>query len=401
MMQACFPTLFPDGMGGLNPIDGEERMHSYDLAAYCAHLMAWHDRRFVMHRNFKFFCLNLIQRRQIDGLTRRVQSHTEDCDMEDNSGNSSQTARAKRLLRELKPYFRLVRGTGLYWSDVRDDLMALIGNDALEQPFPTFFFTLIAADTIWPDVFRACNPTLSAQDAKDLSSSERRRYLNQNPDIASRHFYRRFKSFFDNVICGNEKPLGDVIDYFWRVEFQKRGSPHIHGLLWVRDAPDVLNLSATESGRRELEAFVDKYISADVMPSTAGPGCTCDVCTNMETHESTDILAERAPADSHSGSDQCDLARVVRRVQQHVCFPNSRCRTKHGMCRFDYPKQLRDKTAVVVEKADNGAIKLQVECRRSDAFTNNYNPSLLPTWRANMDIKLVGNAYGAAEYTAA
>jgi hypothetical protein len=56
---------------------------------------------------------------------------------------------------------------------------------------------------------------------------------------------------------------------------------------------------------------------------------------------------------------------------------------------------------VVVEKADNGAIKLQVECRRSDAFTNNYNPSLLSTWRANMDIKLVGNAYGAAEYTAA
>jgi hypothetical protein len=34
--------------------------------------MKWHDRRFVIHGNFKFFCLNLIKRRQIDGLVRRI-----------------------------------------------------------------------------------------------------------------------------------------------------------------------------------------------------------------------------------------------------------------------------------------------------------------------------------------
>lgn len=73
LMQICFPTLFPDGCGGYRPLeDRETHLYQYELAEFCAHLMSWHDRRFVIHKTFKFFCLNLIQRRQIDGLVRRV-----------------------------------------------------------------------------------------------------------------------------------------------------------------------------------------------------------------------------------------------------------------------------------------------------------------------------------------
>ncbi len=31
--------------------------------------------------------------------------------------------------------------------------------------------------------------------------------------------------------------FGQVLDFVHRVEFQKRGSPHIHGLLWIHNAP--------------------------------------------------------------------------------------------------------------------------------------------------------------------
>lgn len=101
--------------------------------------------------------------------------------------------------------------------------MSMIGNDALPTPFPSFFFTLSAADTIWPDCFRACNSAMSLEDAARLPASERRRYLKENPDLASRHFYRRFKYFFEHIMCGKAKPLGEITDFFWRVEFQKRG----------------------------------------------------------------------------------------------------------------------------------------------------------------------------------
>lgn len=37
-------------------------------------------------------------------------------------------------------------------------------------------------------------------------------------------------------------PKFEVIDKWHRTEYQHRGSPHIHGLLWLKDAPDVSNL---------------------------------------------------------------------------------------------------------------------------------------------------------------
>ena len=56
------------------------------------------------------------------------------------------------------------------------------------------------------------------------------------------------------------KPIGDILDNFWRVEFQQRGSPHIHSLWWVKDAP---NLRTVEIKRATPE-FIDKYIICSV-----------------------------------------------------------------------------------------------------------------------------------------
>ncbi|KUF97105.1 DnaJ subfamily B member 2 [Phytophthora nicotianae] len=44
---------------------------------------------------------------------------------------------------------------------------------------------------------------------------------------------------------------------------------------------------------------------------------------------------------------------------------------------------------------------MQIHLKREVPTINNYSPVLLSSWRANVDIQLIGNAYGAAEYTAA
>ena len=33
--------------------------------------------------------------------------------------------------------------------------------------------------------------------------------------------------------------LGCVDHYFWKKEYQTRGAPHFHVLLWIRDAPVI------------------------------------------------------------------------------------------------------------------------------------------------------------------
>ena len=42
------------------------------------------------------------------------------------------------------------------------------------------------------------------------------------------HFDRRFSALMKFAVNSPVKPLGLVKDYFIRVEFQRRGSPHYH-----------------------------------------------------------------------------------------------------------------------------------------------------------------------------
>ena len=51
-------------------------------------------------------------------------------------------------------------------------------------------------------------------------------------------------------------PIGEIADYFDRVEFQQRGSPHIYGLFWVKEAPQY-----EKSSNEEIVSFVDKYVT--------------------------------------------------------------------------------------------------------------------------------------------
>ena len=53
-------------------------------------------------------------------------------------------------------------------------------------------------------------------------------------------------------------PLGKKADWFYRVEYQQRASPHSHMLIWLEDAP-VFGVDDDD----EIESFIDKIISCE------------------------------------------------------------------------------------------------------------------------------------------
>ena len=53
--------------------------------------------------------------------------------------------------------------------------------------------------------------------------------------------------------------FGQLVDYVYRVEFQKRGSPHIHGLFWTHDAPQY-----GKNTKGEICSYIDKCISCSL-----------------------------------------------------------------------------------------------------------------------------------------
>lgn len=51
-------------------------------------------------------------------------------------------------------------------------------------------------------------------------------------------------------------PIGQIHDYFYRVEFQQRGSSHVHMLVWINVAP-VYN----GTNKKKIENFIDSYVT--------------------------------------------------------------------------------------------------------------------------------------------
>ena len=94
-----------------------------------------------------------------------------------------------------------------------------------------------------------------------MSIAEGSRYLWQNPVTCVCMFQHCADSFFTHYLLSKTQLLGAIIDYVIKIEFQMRGTPHAHCLLWVKDAPKI-NVNEDE----EICHFIDKYITV-VLPT--------------------------------------------------------------------------------------------------------------------------------------
>ena len=61
---------------------------------------------------------------------------------------------------------------------------------------------------------------LNDDQVKELSPGECSRLLCSYPVIVAEHFSRHFNAFVNHILKGDSKSIGEVVDFFWRVEFQ-------------------------------------------------------------------------------------------------------------------------------------------------------------------------------------
>ncbi|CAC5399806.1 unnamed protein product [Mytilus coruscus] len=166
----------------------------------------------------------------------------------------------KQLIQADKGYqfLQTVRGSPAYCK--KKTMYDLLG--MIKQLGPiTLFLTLSAADLRWPEticiIADQFNVKLTKEDVENMSWEERCSLIRKNPITAARQFDYRVQQFVVLVI--KARVLGNISDYYYRVEFQQRGSPHIHMVLWSSDAPDF------ESAEEQVIAdFVDLYISCNL-----------------------------------------------------------------------------------------------------------------------------------------
>ena len=86
-----------------------------------------------------------------------------------------------------------------------------------------------------------------------------------DPVSVARFMDNAFHAVLD-FLCSDDNPIGKVIHYFWRREYQKRGTEHYHLLIWIENAP-----VSDESALEEVAAFVQKYVTCRIPDKRISP----------------------------------------------------------------------------------------------------------------------------------
>ena len=245
----AFPTLFPTGAGDFSG----QRQYQVTIGNYFKHLMMYDDGRFAKHPRFCFFALNTEMRwRALQTGRVYVKQHPGDAQLSLDELRDMVGREGESFSNRVLHYAASLRGTKQYWFRQRSRLLSMVDTLGL----PTIFFTHRAADLQWPELANLICPDNPG------SRSSRTKAVIENPSISDWFFYYRVVEFIKAYYVG---VLG-VTDYGMRFEWQHRGSPHVHGLAWLPDAPNVEQLlsspdNISDAAKEQITKYADSLVS--------------------------------------------------------------------------------------------------------------------------------------------
>ena len=144
-----------------------------------------------------------------------------------------------------------------------------------------------------------------------------------------------------------------VTDYWLRFEWQHRGSPHVHGLAWLPNAPDMEQLlsspDTSDAAKEEITKFADSIVTT-LNPAVLPDGSNIDDAPSPKTdpHICNQVYGDIQDLDK-------DLIDLVATCQHHTRCSAAYClRTRNGQqeCWFGYPKPLQPHTTVITEEEE-------------------------------------------------
>ena len=406
----CFPRLFPSGQRTYH----DTRNIKLTLGRYFLNRLLHVDNRFAQNTDYIFFAQCLYEMQQIISsvsIALRKGTDKKDDFTQVKVSDLKDASKIGHLLKSNEGYkfLKNVRGTPAYWQSIQKDILAMVR----QLGKPTWFASFSSADMRWPEIMETLLiQTRDRRKFSELEWADKCNLLKSNPVTVARMFDQRFHSFMKQVILSESHPIGKVKDYFYRIEYQKRGSAHAHVLFWCEDTPQ-LGIDKDE----EVSRYIDKYIS-------------CSIPSELEDPE---------------------LHEIVNSVQIHSKRHSKSCQKKGTKCRFNFPRPPSERTFIIREGDKDGndkgdavkeaqdilntvkdavtdnvnyhdttklfedlnitqkefedannviAKRDDVILKRNpqDSWVNQYNPSLLRAWNANMDIQYVCNEFACVAY---
>jgi hypothetical protein len=210
--------------------------------------------------------------------------------------------------------------------------------------------------------------------------------------------------------------LGEIIDFFNRVEFQLRGTPHMHGM-YAGDRDSIPSAGDVHSDDIEIKSKVIAFVDSKVMGTIVGLPPNDDLDgVDSDLHSTFDDnvdprrgvfnkeLNYSLPLNPNENLDVnngvlTDYRNIQLATNMHVC--TFTC-LKYGgkICRFGYPRSVSSSTTIVHDRDRKQRARTRVLPSNNNAYFNPHikSPLYICAQRCNTDIQYIANKRGAAEY---
>lgn len=160
-----------------------------------------------------------------------------------------------------------------YWQQRKNDVFAMIR----QLGKPTMFLTMSANENRWKHLLTILHKLSNAGNGagitdimQQLTALQRATLVTEDPVTCCAYFHKLVNVVMQLLSSKTYSPFGKfyVVDYFKRIEFQHRGSPHAHILLWLANDPRE-EMSENMPATVELIDFLCS-VSAEDLPETYG-----------------------------------------------------------------------------------------------------------------------------------
>ncbi|KAG5666197.1 hypothetical protein PVAND_017659 [Polypedilum vanderplanki] len=310
-------------------------------------------------------------------------------------------------------FMSAITGSPAYWEQQKKKVLGMVRQYGIF----TVFITLTAAETHWPELLVILKKTvdkedISEEEASDLSFQEKARLIRTDPATCALYFDYRFKEVqktWHNVTGG---PFGTyrIIHYFYRIEFQHRGSPHVHMVIWLEGAPifvphDLISeqqvvefidfISTTNTDDLEVSDLIkyQKHKCSHTCKKTARGKIECRFGAPFRPMDRTRILYPND--DELDGNTQKKIQNINKHLKELLNDKSEEIGT------FD--DLLTKLNCTLDEYLQAARVKLKhptifVKREPKNTRINVYNKKILLCMRSNMDIQFVLDPYSCIGY---
>ena len=268
------------------------------------------NKKYSENPQYLFYCLDWLEKEVVNSTKQFVLRKRFQSDISVSQLTNVDSVKNMISDDQLYASFKNVRGSPQYYKNMMLDVLAKVRQYG---PY-TFFLTCSAAEFKWTEIIQVVakqyGEELSADQIEKLTWSEKLIYLKRNPVIVARQIDHIFKQLWGKVILSGMHPIGQILNYDERREFQNRGTEHIHAPIHIVGAP-ILDEDNDHNDNNVID-FIDKHISCSLPDKDLYP----------------------------------ELSSLVKEVQTH--HHTKSCRKKKGVtCRFNAPWPPSDKTLII------------------------------------------------------